>query len=65
MSPSVTRLLRWAAVIGAGIALTLALWQDPVLADDVAARPAIRTPTAATPVALTAPTALELAASGP
>ncbi|MBQ0895802.1 hypothetical protein KBX37_22345 [Micromonospora sp. U56] len=61
MSPSVTRLLRWAAVIGAGIALTLALWQDPVLA----ARPAIGTPTAATPVALTAPTALELAASAP
>ncbi|MBM0259101.1 hypothetical protein [Micromonospora sp. 4G55] len=42
MSPSVTRLLRWAAVVGAGIALTLALWQDPVLADGVAP-PAIRT----------------------
>ncbi|GAB3180866.1 hypothetical protein FHX75_111954 [Micromonospora palomenae] len=64
MSPSVTRLLRWAAVVGAGIGLTLALWQDPVLAYD-AARPAIRTPTAAAPVALTAPTALELAASAP
>ncbi|WP_446213812.1 hypothetical protein [Micromonospora sp. IBSANI012] len=64
MSPSVTRLLRWAAVVGAGIALTLALWQDPVLADGVAP-PATRTPTAATPVALTAPTALELAASEP
>ncbi|MEH0841524.1 hypothetical protein V6U81_03895 [Micromonospora sp. CPCC 205711] len=30
MSPH--RLLRWAVVIGAGIAVTLALWQDPVLA---------------------------------
>ncbi|WBC09101.1 hypothetical protein [Micromonospora sp. WMMA1947] len=32
MPPAVSRLLRWAAVIGLGIALTLALWQDPVLA---------------------------------
>lgn len=32
MSPTVSRLLRWAAVIAAGIALTLACWQDPVLA---------------------------------
>ncbi|MBM0258090.1 hypothetical protein [Micromonospora sp. 4G55] len=64
MSPSVTRLLRWAAVVGAGIALTLALWQDPVLADGVAP-PAIRTPTAATPVTLAAPAALDLTASKP
>ncbi|MCZ7438460.1 hypothetical protein O7598_18775 [Micromonospora sp. WMMC241] len=32
MTPTVSRLLRWAAVIGLGIALTLAAWQDPVLA---------------------------------
>ncbi|MFG1675869.1 hypothetical protein [Micromonospora sp. NPDC049282] len=32
MTPTVSRLLRWAAVIGLGIALTLAVWQDPVLA---------------------------------
>ncbi|MDO3685231.1 hypothetical protein [Micromonospora sp. C28ISP2-4] len=32
MPPAVSRLLRWAAVIGLGIALTLAVWQDPVLA---------------------------------
>ncbi|MEU4716488.1 hypothetical protein AB0F73_22940 [Micromonospora purpureochromogenes] len=64
MSPSVTRLLRWAAVVGAGIALTLALWQDPVLAYD-GAPPATRMPTAAEPAALTAPTALELAVSAP
>lgn len=32
MTPTVSRLLRWAAVIGVGIALTLAVWQDPVLA---------------------------------
>ena len=32
MTPTVSRLLRWAAVIGVGIALTLAAWQDPVLA---------------------------------
>ncbi|RLQ03230.1 hypothetical protein EAD96_20075 [Micromonospora sp. BL1] len=32
MPPAVSRLLRWAAVIGVGIALTLAVWQDPVLA---------------------------------
>ncbi|MEU5788803.1 hypothetical protein ABZ754_13870 [Micromonospora purpureochromogenes] len=61
MSPSLTRLLRWAAVVGAGIALTLALWQDPVLADD-GAPPATGTPT---PAALTAPpTAPAPAASG-
>ncbi|MGN9805950.1 hypothetical protein [Micromonospora sp. L32] len=64
MSPSVTRLLRWAAVVGAGIALTLALWQDPVLAHG-GAPPATRTPTAAAPAAPTAPTALGLAASAP
>jgi hypothetical protein len=33
MTPTVRRLLRWAAVIGLGVALTLAAWQDPVLAD--------------------------------
>ncbi|WP_433287114.1 hypothetical protein [Micromonospora sp. CA-244673] len=33
MTPTVSRLLRWAAVIGLGVALTLAAWQDPVLAD--------------------------------
>ncbi|MEV0430778.1 hypothetical protein ACIBPB_18705 [Micromonospora sp. NPDC049836] len=32
MTPTVSRLLRWAAVIGVGVALTLAIWQDPVLA---------------------------------
>ncbi|MCI4065369.1 hypothetical protein MRQ36_23500 [Micromonospora sp. R77] len=32
MTPTVSRLLRWAAVIGLGITLTLAAWQDPVLA---------------------------------
>ncbi|QLQ35167.1 hypothetical protein [Micromonospora robiginosa] len=32
MTPTVSRLLRWAAVIGLGIVLTLAAWQDPVLA---------------------------------
>ncbi|NES13399.1 MULTISPECIES: hypothetical protein [Micromonospora] len=32
MTPTVSRLLRWAAVIGVGVALTLAAWQDPVLA---------------------------------
>ncbi|MFC0033712.1 hypothetical protein ACFFMM_29745 [Micromonospora chaiyaphumensis] len=32
MTPRVSRLLRWAAVIGLGVALTLAAWQDPVLA---------------------------------
>ncbi|SCG70613.1 hypothetical protein [Micromonospora humi] len=32
MTPTVGRLVRWAAVIGLGIALTLAAWQDPVLA---------------------------------
>ncbi|MGC1211849.1 MAG: hypothetical protein WA890_11375, partial [Micromonospora sp.] len=32
MTPTISRLLRWAAVIGVGIALTLAAWQDPVLA---------------------------------
>ena len=32
MTPTVSRLLRWAAVIGVGIAITLAVWQDPVLA---------------------------------
>ncbi|AXO37574.1 hypothetical protein ACGF5H_05150 [Micromonospora chalcea] len=32
MTPTVGRLLRWAAVIGLGVALTLAFWQDPVLA---------------------------------
>lgn len=32
MTPTVSRLLRWAAVIGLGVALTLAAWQDPVLA---------------------------------
>ncbi|MBO4140707.1 hypothetical protein J5U46_11165 [Micromonospora tulbaghiae] len=32
MPPAVSRLLRWAAVIGLGVALTLAAWQDPVLA---------------------------------
>ncbi|WP_431875154.1 hypothetical protein [Micromonospora marina] len=39
MPPAVSRLLRWAAVIGLGIALTLAVWQDPVLAHGPA-RPA-------------------------
>jgi hypothetical protein len=33
MTPTVSRLLRWAAVIGLGAALTLAAWQDPVHAD--------------------------------
>ncbi|WP_262283780.1 hypothetical protein [Micromonospora sp. MA102] len=33
MTPTVSRLLRWAAVIGLGVALTLAAWQDPVHAD--------------------------------
>ncbi|MFE9957820.1 hypothetical protein [Micromonospora sp. NPDC005299] len=33
MTPTVRRLLRWAAVISLGVALTLAAWQDPVLAD--------------------------------
>ncbi|NES30360.1 hypothetical protein GCE86_04670 [Micromonospora terminaliae] len=33
MTPPLSRLLRWAAVIGLGVALTLAAWQDPVLAD--------------------------------
>ncbi|MEV4478167.1 hypothetical protein [Micromonospora coxensis] len=32
MSPTVSRLLRWATVIGVGIAVTLAVWQDPVVA---------------------------------
>ncbi|MFG2057436.1 hypothetical protein ACGFI9_25790 [Micromonospora sp. NPDC048930] len=32
MTPTVSRLLRWAAVLGVGVALTLAAWQDPVLA---------------------------------
>ncbi|MDG4801641.1 hypothetical protein [Micromonospora sp. WMMD980] len=32
MTPTVSRLLRWGVVIGLGIALTLAVWQDPVLA---------------------------------
>ncbi|RZU74709.1 hypothetical protein EV384_3185 [Micromonospora kangleipakensis] len=32
MTPTVSRLLRWAAVIGVGIALPLAAWPDPVLA---------------------------------
>lgn len=32
MTPTVSRLLRWAAVLGAGILLTLAVWPDPVLA---------------------------------
>ncbi|MEU8069795.1 MULTISPECIES: hypothetical protein [unclassified Micromonospora] len=51
MPPAVSRLLRWAAVIGLGIALTLAVWQDPVLAHGPV-RPA---PAAAGPnVALTA-----------
>ncbi|MET7968102.1 hypothetical protein [Micromonospora sp. NPDC005305] len=33
MTPTVSRLLRWVAVIGLGVALTLAAWQDPVHAD--------------------------------
>ncbi|MET7807514.1 hypothetical protein [Micromonospora chersina] len=33
MTPTVSRLLRWATVIGLGVALTLAAWQDPVHAD--------------------------------
>ncbi|MFR9775257.1 hypothetical protein ACL02O_04265 [Micromonospora sp. MS34] len=32
MTPTAGRLLRWAAVLGVGITLTLAAWQDPVLA---------------------------------
>ncbi|GAA4570691.1 hypothetical protein GCM10023176_29830 [Micromonospora coerulea] len=45
MTPNVSRLLRWAAVIGAGIALTLAAWPEPVLADGVR-RPPLGTPLA-------------------
>ncbi|MFC4147185.1 hypothetical protein ACFO0M_13090 [Micromonospora mangrovi] len=43
MTPTVSRLLRWAAVIGLGITLTLAAWQDPVLAYGVE-RPALDAP---------------------
>ncbi|MDZ5446989.1 hypothetical protein U2F26_30430 [Micromonospora sp. 4G57] len=45
MTPTVSRLLRWAAVIGVGVALTLAAWQDPVLAYG-ARRPPLGTPLA-------------------
>ncbi|MGY0007456.1 hypothetical protein [Micromonospora sp. I033] len=50
MTPTVGRLLRWAAVIGLGVALTLAAWQDPVLAHS-SGRPADGTPVAAVAVA--------------
>ncbi|MFI7220126.1 hypothetical protein [Micromonospora maritima] len=58
MTPTVSRLLRWAAVIGLGIALTLAAWQDPVLAHGPG-RPTTAVPGPA--VALAALTALALA----
>ncbi|SCG75983.1 hypothetical protein [Micromonospora inositola] len=50
MTPTVSRLVRWAAVIGVGIALTLAAWQDPVLAY-AARRPPLGVPLAGIMVA--------------
>ncbi|MGC5019577.1 hypothetical protein [Micromonospora sp. DT47] len=63
MNPSVSRPIRWATVIGAGIAVTLALWQDPVLAYGVVESTA-GTPLDAPylPVALAAALGLALAA---
>ncbi|WFE39611.1 hypothetical protein [Micromonospora sp. WMMD998] len=57
MTPTVSRLLRWAAVIALAVALTLAAWQDPVLAHGTS-RSAGGVPGFA--VALLAPVALGL-----
>lgn len=63
MTPTVSRLLRWAAVIGVGIALTLAVWQDPVLAYGPG-RPGPGTPASAVAAAVGLLVGVALALSG-